>query len=335
MMARPLFLLALLSIAVGPVSDGALAEEPRTDDHSPTWSPDGRQLVFVSTRSGSPQVYVMNADGSEVRRLTHRDGYDGDPSWSPDGSEIVFCSDRSGNSDIWRMDPDGGNPRNLTDHPANDCSTPSWSPDGEWLTFVSTRDGDWQAHPEDNYEIYRMRRDGSEQTRLTHFRGYDLATAQAWTPDGKEVVFCSSGDHPYEPEGKDRFEHFDLYKIAIESGEVTQLTFAREEDSYPYVSPDGQWVYYSRFLEQTGTGYDLYRVSIDGTTVARLSALPLPYYEYGITWSRDGRRVVFAVGDEEGKNVLFVANADLSNPVQITSREHPLDLTGLLVGRER
>jgi Tol biopolymer transport system component len=129
------------------------------------WSPDGRQIAFtVSLGPRHPpviqnsEIYVMNADGSGTRRLTHSAAYDGEPAWSPDGRKIAFRSTRNGNREIYLMNADGSSQRNLTRNPANDVR-PSWSPDGRRIAFISDRDGRLEAHV--------MNADGSGQRSLT------------------------------------------------------------------------------------------------------------------------------------------------------------------------
>jgi TolB protein len=114
-------------------------------DVGPTWSPDGRQLAYVSDRTGAPQIYVMNADGSGVRRLTFDGAYNTSPAWSPDGEWIAFETRIDGQFDIWKVSPRGGASVPMISHPRSD-EQPSWSPDGRLLAFSSTRKG--------RYDIY-------------------------------------------------------------------------------------------------------------------------------------------------------------------------------------
>jgi Tol biopolymer transport system component len=93
----------------------------------PSWSPDGRKIVFVSERDGNFEVYVMDADGSGQRNLTRNPAHDSDPAWSPDGRRIAFVTKRDGNFEVYVMDADGSGQRNLTRNPAPDRS-PVWSP---------------------------------------------------------------------------------------------------------------------------------------------------------------------------------------------------------------
>ncbi len=93
----------------------------------PAWSPDGKRIAFVSRRDGNEEIYVIDADGANPKRLTHNAAADLWPAWSPDGSMLAFASQRYGNWEIYIMDADGGNPVRVTDSPEKDTQ-PSWSP---------------------------------------------------------------------------------------------------------------------------------------------------------------------------------------------------------------
>ncbi|MDP6931481.1 MAG: Tol-Pal system beta propeller repeat protein TolB [Myxococcota bacterium] len=139
-------------------------------DISPAWSPGGEQLAFVSDRSGGAQIYVMNADGSDVRRVTFKGTHNTDPTWSPDGQRLAFVS-RDGVFDVFTVRLDGTGLTRITQS-AGDNEDPSWSPDGNYLAFSSTRTG--SSH------IWMSTADGSHQVQLTEGKGG--YTNPAWSP---------------------------------------------------------------------------------------------------------------------------------------------------------
>ena len=94
------------------------------------------QIAFTSFRDGNREIYVMDADGSNLRNLTRNPALDYAPAWSPDGGQIAFTSDRDGNWEIYVMDAKGRNLRNLTKNASTD-DAPSWSPNGEHIAFAS------------------------------------------------------------------------------------------------------------------------------------------------------------------------------------------------------
>ena len=138
-------------------------------DTEPTWSPTGREIAFVSERSGSAQVHVMDAEGANVRRLTHS-GFNTQPRWSPKGDAIAFTS-RQGNHDIWAVNTDGSTLRRLTAGPGSNESA-SWAPNGRHLVFQSNRLG--------SFQLFTMLADGSEQQQLS--RGPGETTSASWSP---------------------------------------------------------------------------------------------------------------------------------------------------------
>jgi TolB protein len=129
-------------------------------DISPAWNPrTGREIAFVSDRSGSQQIYIMDAEGTNVRRLINDGGDAENPAWSPDGQRIAFAWQKSGSSfDIYIHDLASGRNSQLTQNQGMN-ERPTWAPDGRHLAFASTRTGTSQ--------IFSMLADGTKVRQLT------------------------------------------------------------------------------------------------------------------------------------------------------------------------
>ncbi len=182
-------------IAVIDADDGIprnLTNHPGQDICT-SWSPDGKQIAFTSTRNGLG-IFVMNSDGSNQRRLTPVNTGDRYPDWSPDGKKIVFESSKNGGKlDTYVMNADGTHRRRLTKHPEHD-RYPAWSPDIQNIIFYSERDGQ-------SGEIYVMDANGNNQRNLTNHPSpdgfyarsswFDPALARSVSPAGKHRVHWS------------------------------------------------------------------------------------------------------------------------------------------------
>ncbi len=125
----------------------------------PDWSPDGSQLVYISDRSGGPQVYVLNLKTRRELRLSFDSIYNTDPKWSPDGQNILFTRREKGVDQIYIMDDFGQNLRAVTKGAYN-CEQAEWSPDGRQIVFASRRSGE--------FKLYVVAIDGSGLRRLTN-----------------------------------------------------------------------------------------------------------------------------------------------------------------------
>ena len=165
-------------------------------DGSPGWSPDGTRIVFETNRDdpngfeffndGDPQeIYVVNANGTGLTRVTNRAGIDVHPDYSPDGSRIAFAADLSGlgTEEIFVMDVDGSNLVNLTNSAGMDLR-PAWSPDGSKIAFHSNRNG--------NFDIFVINADGTGLTQLTNSSGNEFSPD--WSPDGRAIAFAGRLD---------------------------------------------------------------------------------------------------------------------------------------------
>ncbi|MEP6895057.1 MAG: hypothetical protein ABI986_05565 [Chloroflexota bacterium] len=167
-----------------------LTNDP-ADDWSPAWSPDGKHIAFAHffDKNSYSDIAVINADGSDLQRLTTASGEY--PAWSPDGSHIAFSSARAGNYDIYVMNADGSQQIRLTDSPAYDMS-PAWSPDGTQIAFDTQRDSfppkEVGIGPE--FEIHVINADGSNDMRLTNNKDEDRFPS--WAPN-TNIVFARNG----------------------------------------------------------------------------------------------------------------------------------------------
>ena len=146
------------------------------------------KIVFSSARDGNPQIYIMDADGTNQTRLTNNSATDANPKLSADGQKVVFDSNRDGNQEIYAMNADGTDQTRITNNTFVDIQ-PEWSPDGTRIAFSSTRSGTPQ--------IWVMNADGSDPVQLTFDPHPDIPMnsvrcyAPAWSYDGTRITFSS------------------------------------------------------------------------------------------------------------------------------------------------
>lgn len=240
-------------------------------DRDPSWSPDGKNIAFVSDRDGNFEVYLMNSDGSNQRRLTKNSSADRNPSWSRDSKRIVFQSARDGNEEVYVMNADGSAQTRLTDHPGDDIF-PAFSPDGRKITFTSGRNG--------NLDIFEMNSDGSQPKPLTSHKNRDAWSR--YSPDGKKLVFFSRRDSIDDND--------EIYVMNTDGSSVRRLTTNAGNDFCPDWSPDGKQIAFISI--QPHNELYVYRINADGTLLKRLTAIPDRVSTP--SWSPDGKAIAFS-----------------------------------------
>ena len=245
--------------------------------------------IAFSYFDGNSEIYVMNADGSDVKNLTNNSANDYSPAWSPDGNRIAFYSGRDGNSEIYVMKADGSDVKNLTNNSTNDVS-PAWSPDGNKIAFVSERDG--------TAGIYVMNADGSGVTRLTN--NSTSNHEPAWSADGRRIAFYSGRDGSGE-----------IYVMNADGSGVKNLTNNSAVDSMPAWSPDGNRI---AFHSDRDGNSEIYVMKADGSDVKNLTNNSA--YDLFPAWSPDGKKIAF-YSDRDGNEGIYVMNADGSGVTRL------------------
>ena len=227
-----------------------------THHHDPMCPPNPDfSLGYVWAIYPSYDIFVANADGSNLRQLTTEDGYDAEATFSPRGDRIVFTSVRDGDLDLYSMAPDGSDVVRLTDRPGYDGGA-FYSPDGSQII--------WRAHyPQPGEELADYQRlleqglirpgeleimvmdaDGSNQRQVTSIGGANFAPY--WHPDGDRVVFSSNH---HDPSGRD----FDIYMVNLDGSGLTRITESEGFDGFPVFSPDGRFLVFASNRNNGGT----------------------------------------------------------------------------------
>ena len=238
------------------------------------------KIAFSSGRNGIPQIFVMDADGSNQTAVTTERGYD--PRWSPDGTKIAFASDRSGFSAVFVINAGGSGETQLTGLPGRQDSGPSWSPDGTRIAFYSTRSGVG--------EVWVMDADGSNPVNLT---GGVSGGQPAWSPDGSRIAFSSTRDGNSE-----------IYVMDADGSNPANLTTDGAVDVEPSWSPDGTKLAFAS--NRHGGDQDVYVMNADGTNVIRLTTDAAE--DQWPRWSPDGTKLTFR-SDRDGDLDIYVTGS--------------------------
>ncbi|MDN0073925.1 Tol-Pal system beta propeller repeat protein TolB [Crenobacter sp. SG2303] len=214
---------------------------------SPSWSPDGNKLAYVSFETKKPVVWVQDLATGQRRMVANFKGSNSAPAWSPDGTHLAVTLTTSGNSQVYIVPANGGSPRRLTHSSAIDTE-PTWSPDGGSILFVSDRAGGPQ--------IYRIAANGGEPQRLTYAGSYNVSPKVS--PDGKSFTYIRR-------EGG-RFRVM-IQTFGNNDSRVLSDGSYNERPSY---APNGQLVLYAS--DQGGKSV-LYAATTDGGSRVKLAVI--------------------------------------------------------------
>lgn len=256
----------------------------------------GGVIAYVVERDSIPSIHIMNADGSDQRRLT--DGVDAHPDWSPDGSQIAFSTRPLGVVAISIYDLEEQSVRQLTDTERSP-SSPDWSPDGAQFAMIYN-----PSHPGINYELYLMSSDGTKIVPLTDSAGYQFFAGPDWAPDGKRIVFSADleGNH-------------DINLMDPDGANVEQITSDEAHDRSPAWSPDSSQIAFETYRDGN---WEIYVMDADGTGLRNVTNNPAR--ELWPTWSPDGSKIAFQ-SDRDRNWEIYVINIDGTDPQRLTNND--------------
>jgi Tol biopolymer transport system component/DNA-binding winged helix-turn-helix (wHTH) protein len=275
---------AIWKLPLGSLTDRPIAMPLLSspfDEQTPDYSPDGKRLTFGSTRSGTQEIWIANADGSSASQMTSIGGARcSNPRWSPDGQIILFDSHREESADLYLLRPDTRELRRLTDDPADEIE-PRWSRDGRWIYFGSNRTG--------RHEVWKMPADGGGPVQVTQQGG--LAAMES--PDGRFLYYARRGNFNLPNS---------IWRVPVAGGEETAVVDG--------LSFSANFVVADRGIYFVAVGQSPEHTSIDfvehgtgaRTTIVRLGKMAW----YGVALSPDQRTLLYSMIDNIGSNLMLV-----------------------------
>ena len=285
----------LTMLAVAVMSLSAVGEPPpltRVEDAYPSLSPDGKYLLFQSTRSGRWALYIADPDGANVRAFLDSGDDPVGAVWSPDGKQIAYAATTEGQSEIFVIDADGKRRKRLTHDPGDD-SHPHWSADGRRIFFNSARatpdrSAKWQLQW---HEVFSMKPDGTDFRQHTNCR--TTCTYPVPSPDGRRIAYRKVIDTPgLAWTLKSTARNSEVFVADIDGKNEINLTAHAAYDGYAMWSPDGQWIIFSSARTGHPNGGQLFLSRPDGSSLRQITDGTVSYTQP--TFTPDGRSVYAA-----------------------------------------
>jgi len=262
----------------------------------PTPQPVTGLIAFHSNCDGGYQVYIMDSNGENVRRLTDFAPPNSEPTWSPDGSKVAFTSgkDDINNFNLYMINADGTNAQPLIEPERGYNWYPSWSPLGDKIVYQSTFERQGRVG------IFVVEIDTGQITSLSSTEITD--SMPAWSPDGQRIVFVSDQDGD-----------IDIYTMKADGSERVRLTHDSGRNVHPAWSSDGSKIVFISTRDGEG---DIYLMNSDGSEQTRLTFSPT-YSEWNPSWAERGTKILFAAGYENDWEI-YIMNADGSDITRLT-----------------
>lgn len=266
------------------------------------------QIAFASQRTGISQIYLVNADGSDLHPITNLPEGACQPSWSPDGAKLVFTSPCQNNSDSYReaslyfMNADGSELTPITTAPGGDFD-PDWSPDGTRIAFTSLRDG--------HKEIYVLALSNMQITRLTQTESNVENSQPAWSPFGNQIAFV-----------KKRVGALQIWTMTDTGQNPVQMVRSGQQlsDYFPVWSPDGEYIIFSQRQANIPSLPWLMQIRYEERDIQAASRLRLGVAGIeNLSYSADGFWMVYEGVDESGNVDIYYMTASGATRTRLTT----------------